>query len=184
MRSSRANATRNAVRAASVTLVIAGVVAWVTDAGNAVVSETAHVIGSTTRPQLDSTWFSGSYWRMAGIAFLLTLPFLFAACVQAVLRSDASLAARAALGYLPLAVLGICIAAPLATLLLSVSDGMSELIAGAAGNGPSAAFGHLALGGFSAGATLGSSFLVFFVALVTIAAAMAPGGTISRAGET
>ena len=67
---------------------------------------------------------------------LLTLPFLFAACVQGLLRSDPSLIGRAALGYLPLAVLGISIAAPLTTLLLSASDGLSTLIAGAAGEAP------------------------------------------------
>ena len=48
-----------------------------------------------TRPQLRSTWFSATYWRVAAIAALLTLPFLFAAAVQALLRSDLDAAAGA-----------------------------------------------------------------------------------------
>lgn len=166
-----AGATRKVVAGAGVAVVIAGIVAWVTSGGHAVLAATARVIGDTTRPQLESSWFSASYWQMAGIAFLLTLPFLFAACVQAVLRSDPALAGRAALGYLPLAVLGICIAAPVVTLLLSASDGMSDLIGHAAGNGPGAAIGRLTAA-TGAVTSFGSSFVLFFVALLTIAAAI------------
>ena len=134
------------VKVASIAAVLAGLTAWVTGAGHAVLAETARVIGASTRPQLESSWFSSSYWRMAAIGMLLTVPFLFAACVQGLLRSDPSLIGRAALGYLPLAVLGISIAAPLTTLLLSASDGLSALIAGAAGEAPGAALAKLGVG--------------------------------------
>jgi len=49
------------------------------------------VIDRTTAPRLESTWFSATYWRVAGLAALLTLPFLFAAAVQALLHSDLAL---------------------------------------------------------------------------------------------
>jgi type IV secretion system protein TrbL len=92
-------------------------------------------IGESTSPRLTSTWFSASYWRMTLIAALLTLPFLFAAAVQALMRSDLSLLVRAAVLYLPLGVLASAIAAPLTMLLLAASDEMSSIVSSAAGTG-------------------------------------------------
>ena len=60
--------------------------------------ETAVVLSDTSSPQLTSTWFSSTYWRVAGISVLLTLPFLSAAAVQALLRSDLALVLGAAVG--------------------------------------------------------------------------------------
>ena len=135
---------------------------------------TSHVIGSSTRPQLQSSWFSASYWRMAAIALLLTIPFLVAACVQAVLRSDLAMIGQAALGYLPLAVLAIMVAAPVTALLLAASDELCALISSAAGSTPSAALGKLALG---AGATTlsGSTFVALVVGLLMVAATLPVG---------
>jgi len=160
-----------AAKAVSVAAVLAGLAAWVTGAAHAVLTATAAVIGGSTRPQLESSWFSASYWRMAEIGMLLTVPFLFAACVQGILRSDPSLIGRAALGYLPLAVLGTSIAAPLTTLLLSASDGLATLVAGAAGEAPGAALAKL---GMSTGALAGVSgtFIAFVVGFVTVAATL------------
>ncbi len=161
-----------ATKVIGVAAVLAGLTAWVTGAGHAILAATATVIANTTRPQLESSWFSSSYWRMAAIGMLLTVPFLFAACVQGLLRSDPSLIGRAALGYLPLAVLGICIAAPLTTLLLSASDGLSTLITGAAGEAPGAALGKLGLGtGLLAGVSR-STFIAFVIGFVTVAATL------------
>ena len=161
-----------AAKVVTVASVLTGLAVWVTGAGHDVLSETATVIGSTTRPQLEGSWFSSSYWRMAAIGMLLTVPFLFAACVQGLMRSDPSLIGRAALGYLPLAVLGISLAAPLTTLLLSVSDGLSTLIAGAAGQAPGAALAKLAAGtGLLAGASR-STFIALVIGLVTVAATL------------
>ena len=65
---------------------------------------------------------------------MLTLPFLFAAAVQALIRSDLGLLVRAAFGYLPLAMLAVAIAAPVTMLLLAASDEMCGLVSSAAGN--------------------------------------------------
>src|SRR5947208_918203 len=81
---------------ASTALGLAAIGFWVAGGAKAVLHETAAALGATTNPQLESTWFSSTYWRMAAIAAMLTLPFLFAATVQAALRSDAMLLARAA----------------------------------------------------------------------------------------
>ncbi len=107
--------------------------AWAFQGAKFALSGTSTILAETTSPQLRSTWFSATYWRMTAIAALLTLPFLFAAGVQALMRSDLAMLARAAFGYLPLAMLAIAIAAPLTMLLLAASDEMSGIISSAAG---------------------------------------------------
>jgi hypothetical protein len=119
---------------ASAAVGLAAIVAWVLVGAKVALHQTAKVIDESTSPQLGASWFSSAYWRMAGIAALLTLPFLFAAAVQALIRSDLTLLARATFGYLPLAMLAVGIAAPLTTLLLAASDQMSGLIAAASGD--------------------------------------------------
>ena len=52
------------------------------------------MIGAATAPNLESTWFSATYWRVAALAAMLTVPFLFAAALQAVARADLALLAR------------------------------------------------------------------------------------------
>jgi hypothetical protein len=156
---------------ASVAVGLAAIGAWVLGGAKFALRETAKVISETTTPQLTSSWFSGTYWRVAGIASLLTLPFLFAAAIQAVVRSDLALLLRTVLGYLPLALLVVGIAAPVTTLLLSGSDELSALVTSAAGQ-PGA--GALGLSGALAGlsALAGSPFLLFFLGLLTVAGAL------------
>ena len=67
---------------------LAAVGVWVLGGAHFALNETAKVLSRTTTPQLRTTWFSSAYWRMAGIAALLTLPFLFAAAIQAMVRGD------------------------------------------------------------------------------------------------
>jgi hypothetical protein len=157
---------------ATFALGLAAVVGWVLGGAKYALNATAGVIGHTTAPQLRSTWFSATYWRVAGIAALLTLPFLFAAAIQALVRSDLALLVRAAFGYLPLAMLGVGIAAPLTMLLLSASDELSAAVSSAAGH----AGVHFLAGAGAAIGTLSvlsrSPFLVFFVGLLTVGAAI------------
>jgi hypothetical protein len=158
---------------AGATVGLVAISASVVGAAAAVLHETAAALGATTSPQLQSTWFSSTYWRMAAIATVLTLPFLFAATVQAALRSDVALLTRAALGYLPLAILSIAIAAPLTTLVLAASDELCSLISAAAANQSThvLASAGLLVGGLTA---LGQSpFLVFLLGLFAIIAAFA-----------
>src|SRR6202035_3766076 len=103
---------------------LAAIGAWAVQGAKFALSGTSTVLAETTSPQLRSTWFSATYWRMTAIAALLTLPFLFAAGVEARMRADLAMLARAAFGYLPLAMLAIAIAAPLTMLLLAASDEM------------------------------------------------------------
>ena len=112
---------------------LAALVTWVTVGAKSALNATAGVIKKTTTPQLGSTWFSGMYWRMTAIAALLTLPFLFAAAGQAIVRSDLALLSRSALGYLPLSLLAVSIAAPVTMLLLTATDQLSAVVSAAAG---------------------------------------------------
>jgi hypothetical protein len=154
-------------------IALAAIGTWVVGGAQGVLHDTAAALGTTTSPQLRSTWFSSTYWRMAAIAAVLTLPFLFAAAVQALIRSDLALLARAAFGYLPLAMLAIAIVAPLTMLLLAASDQMCTWISSAAGNA-SADFltraGAIVVG---LGTLAGSPFLAFLIGLFLIGAAFA-----------
>ncbi len=154
------------------TLGLAAIVAWVVGGAKFALDETAKVLSSTTTPQLRSTWFSGTYWRMAGIAAVLTLPFLFAAALQAIVRGDLALLVRSALIHLPLAMLAVGIAAPLTMLVLAASDELSAIVSSAAGHqslsllrGASAAAGVLTLAA--------SPFMAFLIGAFTVTAALA-----------
>ena len=151
---------------------LAALGAWVVGGARFALGETAKVIGRTTNPQLGGAWFSSAYWRMGEIAALLTMPFLFAAAAQAVIRADLALLARAALGYLPLALIAVGIAAPMTMLLLAASDQLSAVVASAAG-GDGTRF--LVKAGGIAGALAvfkGSPFLAFLVGLLAAAGAL------------
>jgi type IV secretion system protein TrbL len=131
---------------------------------------TGSLLSSTTSPGLLSSWFSATYWRVAALSALLTVPFLFAAAVHALVRSDLALLGRAAFGYLPLAAIGVTIAAPLTTLLLSATDEMCAVVASAAGpdHGTALARAAAAVAGLSAAS--GSPMLAFFVGLLAVGA--------------
>jgi len=165
--------TASSASTASTALGLAAIGAWVLGGATIALHETARVLSDTTSPQLSSTWFSAAYWRIAAIAAVLTLPFLFAAAIQALLRSDLALLARAALGYLPLSLLAVGIAAPVTMLLLAASDELSAIVGSAAGNADT----RLLTESSAALATLtvlsGSPFLAFLVGLFTAAGALA-----------
>jgi hypothetical protein len=120
---------------------------------------------------LGSTWFSSTYWRVAGIAVLLTLPFLFAAAVHALLRSDLALLLRAAFGYLPLAMLAVSIAAPVTMLLLAASDQLSAIVSSATGNA-SDRFVSFSVGALGELTVAAGPFMAFFLCLFVVAGAL------------
>jgi hypothetical protein len=170
---SLAGGAANAVASGASTALFVAIGAAVSVAAHGVLNDTAAALSATTSPQLRSTWFSSTYWRMAAVAAVLTLPFLFAAAVQALIRSDLSLLVRAAFGYLPLAMLAIAIAAPLTTLLLASCDELTSFISSAAGN---ASAHFLARAGLNTAILSGlddSPFLAFLIGLFLIAAAFA-----------
>jgi hypothetical protein len=151
---------------------LAAVGTWVLGGAKTALRDTATVLDKTTRPQLTSTWFSSTYWRMAGIAALLTLPFLFAAAVQALMRSDLAMLARASFGYLPLSLLAVSIAAPLTMLLLAASDQISAAVSSAAGGAGTRFLAQLGVVSGTLSVLSRSPFVAFFVGLLTVSAAV------------
>lgn len=145
---------------------------WVLGGTKAALEEVSKLIGSATAPNLDSTWFSSTYWRVAALAAMLTLPFLCAAAVQAVARADLGLLARAVFGHLPLSLLGVSLAAPLTMLLLAATDQMSRVVsASAAGDGTQFLDHAAAAAGAVSGAS-GSAFFAVVVGVLTVMAAL------------
>jgi hypothetical protein len=160
-------ATKIAARAVGLVAVATAVVAGAQYA----LTETGKLVSSASTPDVRAPWFSAYYWRMAAVAVLLTLPFLFAAAIQALLRSDITLLARSAFGYLPVGMLAVGIAAPVTALLLAASDEMSAIVSSAGGHGAAAILERSVPVGLVAGAT-SSMFVAFFVSLFTVAAAV------------
>jgi hypothetical protein len=144
---------------------LAAIGAWVMGGAKVALQEIAKALNHTTSPRLTSTWFSSTYWRMAGLAAILTLPFLFAAAVQALLRSDLALLTRAAFGYLPLALLAVGLAAPLTMLLLAATDQMCRVVSSAAGDAGTRFLIHAALAAGPVSILDGSAFLAFLIGL-------------------
>lgn len=154
-------------KAAGAAVGLAAVVAWVTGGARAALQTTAKLVDESAQPNLESAWFSSAYWRVAAVSALLTLPFLFAAAIQALLRSDMTLLARAAFGYLPLGMLAVGVAAPITMLLLAASDEMSAIVASASGDAGGRFLGHVSIL-----VAASNPFVAFFVALLTVAGAI------------
>jgi hypothetical protein len=148
------------------------IVGWVASSAEAALKDTAKVIGATTRPQLTSSWFSASYWRIAAIATLLTMPFLCAAAIHALVRSDLALLTRAAFGYLPLSLLAVGIASQLTMLLLSAVDEMSSIVGSASAHADGVFLAHTAVGAVATSIGGGDPFVAFLAAIITVAAAL------------
>ncbi len=154
--------------------VLHGISSWVLDGTRAALREVANAIGAATAPNLESTWFSSAYWRVAALAAMLTIPFLCAAAVQAIARADLGLLARVTFGYLPLSILGVSLAAPLTMLLLAATDQMSAAVSASAATGGARFLDHAAVvAGTLATAAGGSPFFAVVVGLLALMAAMA-----------
>lgn len=154
--------------------VLQGISSWVLNGTKQALEEVAAAIGAATAPNLDSTWFSSTYWRVAALAALLTIPFLCAAAVQAVARADLGLLLRVTFGYLPLSLVGVSLAAPLTMLLLAATDQMSSAVSSSAAGGGARFLDHAAVvAGGLATAAGGSPFFAVVVGLLAVMAAMA-----------
>jgi len=146
---------------------------FVLDGTAAALRQVAQIIGRVTTPALGSSWFSATYWRVAGLAALLTVPFLFAAAIQAVIRSEPAMLVRAAFVDLPLALVGVAVAAPVVTLLLAATDQMSRVVS-AVGVGGGAHFLDKAADiAVNSSAIDGSPFFAVVIGLFLLGAAMA-----------
>jgi hypothetical protein len=129
-----------------------------------------------TLPQAKD-WFAPIYRRMIEIAGLLILPMLLLAFLQALLRREPSMAARAAFLYVPLAVIFSSIAVGVTQTLMAVTDSFSDFMLNGYQGQVAATIGSLAavLAAGAAGSafTVGTSAAAVIAALVAIVAALA-----------
>jgi len=145
---------------------------WVLNGTESALEQVAHLISTTTSPDLTAAWFSSTYWRVASLAALLTVPFVFAAMLQAILRSDLAMVGKVVFTYLPVSLLAVSLAAPVTMLLLSATDQMCSAVASASIDGGAAFLdkaGSVA-GGLST--VDGSPFFAVMVGLFAVAAAL------------
>jgi len=150
---------------------LAAIVAWVVGGAKWTLSHVAAAISQTTSPALTAAWFSTVYLRVEGIAWLLTLPFLAAAAIQAVLAGEPGLILRA-LAYLPLAALMTVLAVPVTMLLLAVTDSLAAGLAHVAGqDGVRFLTGTSAL--VVAGLTLADPFVTVIAGMVLVVCGLA-----------
>ena len=150
---------------------LAAIVAWVVGGAKWTISHVAAAISQTTSPALTAGWFTTVYLRVEAIAWLLTLPFLAAAAIQAMLAGEPGLILRA-LGYLPLAALMTVLAVPVTMLLLAVTDSLSAGLAHVAGqDGVHFLTGTSAL--VVAGLTLADPFVTVIAGMVLVVCGLA-----------
>ena len=168
-----ASSVVSGVAGSAADLALQSISSWVLDGTKSALEQVAAAISTTTAPNLESTWFSTTYWRVAALAAMLTIPFLCAAAVQAVARGDLGLLARAAFGYLPLSVLGVSLAAPLTMLLLAATDQMSSVVSASAATGGARFLDHAAQIAGAIAVSAGSPFFAVVVGLIAVMAALA-----------
>ncbi len=152
---------------------IAAIVAWVLGGAKWTMNHMASVISSTTSPRLTAGWFTGVYLRVEALALFFTLLFLCAAAVEALLRSDGAILAKAAFGYLPLAAVLTAVATPLTLLVLATTDQISAGFVAIAGQGAT----HFATG-TSAWVVTGLAAVDPFFAVMAGALVVAAGGAL------
>ncbi len=155
-------------------MVLQGLSTWILDGTRGALEAVANLVGSATAPNLGTTWFSSTYWRVAALAAMLTLPFLGAAAVQAVARADLGLLTKAALGYLPASLVGVSLAAPFTMLALAATDQMSGAVSASAATDGARFLDHAAAAASAMATTTGGSpFFAVIVGLLALMAAMA-----------
>jgi hypothetical protein len=145
---------------------------WVLNGTRAALQEVAGLIGEATSPNLTGSWFSSTYWRVASLAALLTVPFVFAAMIQALLRSDLALVGKVAFAYLPVSLLTVSLAAPVTMLLLAATDQMCTAVSSVALEGGARFLDKTALAAAGLSTVDGSPFFAVMIGLFTVAAAL------------
>ncbi|WP_217913799.1 hypothetical protein [Miltoncostaea marina] len=143
---------------------------WVGDGAAWILEQVATAIDDTTRVDLGAPWFAEHYGFMFGVGAILLLPLLLLSVLQALLRQDPGLLARAAFLHLPAAMLLTGLAVAVTQTALAVTDALSaELTAGIAKDTGSLAEGLSAVSLPGTGIPLFASFvLALFMAIAAV----------------
>src|SRR4051812_17387954 len=104
------------------------ITAWVTDGAVWVTTQVGELINATASPDVQAPWFRGQYGAMLTVASMLALPMLLLAVIQAVMRQDAWLLVRSALGYLPMAFILAAVAIVATQLIITITDDLAQTL--------------------------------------------------------
>lgn len=152
-----------------VNALFSGFTNWIEAGTVALIAAFGHAIDATTRAPIGAGFMTefGVIWRIAAI---FAAPFLFIAVIQAVVRQDIGLLARAVLLRLPFALIFGGIAVELVAEALSITDSLSSAVLSVAGNPARSDVGAL-VSAFSPGPT-GLTLTGFVGALLAVVAAV------------
>ncbi|MCL4433806.1 MAG: hypothetical protein M1399_03425 [Actinobacteria bacterium] len=95
-----------------------------------VLHELGKFMSYTTEPELTSHWFGSDYKTMLYLATAVILPMACIGAIQSVVRQSPALLLRSFLVHLPLAMLMMFVAVQLVHLGLSLTDALSNALAG------------------------------------------------------
>jgi hypothetical protein len=154
--------------------VMGGIVDWAASGAAWLVTEIGQQIDKSTRPAIGSTWFGAQYAAVRQLAVALSVLFLLAAIVHAVIRQDIRLLAYSVLVALPMALLLTFTAVILVELSLAVTDWMTAQALTSLGRDSERAFerlGDLLQPGALSGNPL-PGLVMFFAAVLTAVLAL------------
>ena len=152
--------------------VLNGIGQWVASGAEWLLGQIGDVLVSTTTVDVGASWFRDHYGQMTALASVVILPMLLVSIVQAIVRQDPAQLVRTFLLRLPLALLLGVVAIQIVIMGLSVTDEMSNAVAGGTGTDLTSLLSGVTKGLVAAAAdpTIASFVLLLIALLVAVAA--------------
>ncbi len=145
---------------------------WVASGAEWLLAQIGDVLVSTTTVDVGATWFRAHYGQMTALAGVVILPMLLLSTVQAIVRQDPTQLVRTFLLRLPLALVLAVVAIQIVIMGLSVTDEMSNAVAGGSGADVASLLSGVTKGLVAAAAdpTIASFVLLLIALLIAVAA--------------
>ncbi|HSZ37218.1 MAG TPA: hypothetical protein VK773_09015 [Acidimicrobiales bacterium] len=152
--------------------VLNGISQWVASGAEYLLRQIGTVLVSTTTVDVGATWFRTHYGQMTALAGVVILPMLLLSTLQAVLRQNPGQLVRTYLVQLPFALLLAAVAIQVVVLSLSVTDAMSDAVAGGTGADVTSLLSTVTTGlvASSADPSIASFVLLLIALLIAVAA--------------
>ena len=152
--------------------VLSGISQWVASGAEWLLGQIGDVLVSTTTVDVGATWFRTHYGQMTALAGVVILPMLLVSTLQAIVRQNPGQLVRTYLVQLPLALLLAVVAIQVVILSLSVTDAMSDAVAGGTGADVTSLLSGVTTGLVAAAADPSiASFVLLLIALLIAVAA-------------